>query len=86
MAAFHPTKSLLATSSSSDNNLRIWEIDQNLHTVAATAGKTYHYSNAKVVLVGEHSTGKTCLARALVGLPFRTSRVYTRHEHLGAKA
>jgi small GTP-binding protein len=29
-----------------------------------------HYSNAKVVLVGEHSTGKSCLARALMKEPF----------------
>ena len=33
--------------------------------------RSIHYTNAKVILVGETSTGKTCLARALMKEPFK---------------
>ncbi|MFH1738775.1 MAG: GTP-binding protein [bacterium] len=53
-------------SGSDDKTLKVWDLE-NLKAVAAPS---IRYTNAKVLLVGETSTGKTCLARALMGKPF----------------
>jgi GTPase SAR1 family protein len=43
-----------------------WNIDFDTLQEAVIGGPQIHYTNAKAVLVGETSAGKTCLARALM--------------------
>jgi GTPase SAR1 family protein len=53
--------------------IRIWELDPAALLRAAQRTElpqSVHYTNARVVLVGNSGTGKTCLARALMGEPF----------------
>lgn len=69
--AFHPNAMVLATLGNQDRDIRIWEIDLNTLFKNIPINPTVHYTNAKIVLVGESSTGKTCLARALIGKPFK---------------
>lgn len=68
--AFHPTLHFMAVASENMNEIDIWELDFNVLLGAPAAKKSIHYTNAKVVLVGETSTGKTCIARALMGEPY----------------
>ncbi|MGD2085055.1 MAG: TIR domain-containing protein [Candidatus Aminicenantes bacterium] len=68
--AFHPHLPLLATRGEENRIIRIWELDYHVLLGKATAAKSVTYTNAKVVLMGETSTGKTCIARALMGEPF----------------
>jgi len=65
---FHPNQLHLATVDG--QVIRVWELDAHTLTKTSPITPAIHYSNAKVVLVGETSTGKTCLARALMGEPF----------------
>ena len=67
--AFHPHEPLLATLGNGETVIQIWFLDIE-SLLERTVAKSVHYTNAKVVLMGETSTGKTCLARALVGEPF----------------
>ena len=55
---------LRGLSGSDDNTVRVWEIGGE----GGPGGGGYR--NAKVVLLGERSVGKTCLARALMGEKF----------------
>lgn len=68
--SFHPTKPLLASIGPAAMRLDIWHIDQTQLSTHTGRASTSYYSNAKVILVGEHSTGKTCLSRALIGKEF----------------
>ena len=68
--ASHPEAPVLATLGEEDTVIRIWDLDVKALLGAAPVTASAHYTNAKVVLVGETSTGKTCLARALMGEPF----------------
>lgn len=68
--SFHPKEPVLATRDDEANIIRIWDLDEDMLLGSAPAAPSVHYSNAKVVLVGESGTGKSCLARALKGLPF----------------
>ncbi|UCH97827.1 MAG: hypothetical protein JSV88_13500, partial [Candidatus Aminicenantes bacterium] len=68
--AFHPHLPLLATRGEKDRIIRIWELDYDVLLGKPTTAKSVTYTNAKVVLMGETSTGKTCIARALMGEPF----------------
>jgi small GTP-binding protein len=69
--AFHPSAALLATRDENSMVIRIWRLDYDILLSTPPAAPSVHYTNAKVVLVGETSTGKTCLARALMGEPFQ---------------
>jgi small GTP-binding protein len=69
--SFHPTLPLLAALSESYRSITILEVDIDALLVEAPIRNVVYYTNAKVVLVGESSTGKTCLARALMGEPFQ---------------
>ena len=60
---------LRGLSGSYDNTVRMWELAGMLRA-GRRAGKSELYTNAKVVLVGETSVGKTCLARAMLGERF----------------
>jgi small GTP-binding protein len=67
--AFDPKHLALATLTRELNAIHIWDLDIKL-LLQKLVEPTIHYSNAKVVLVGEASTGKTCLGRALIGKEF----------------
>ena len=56
-------------SASLDQTLKVWDLEATPRA-AAELPSSAQYTNAKLVLVGEHSTGKTCLGRALMGEPF----------------
>jgi small GTP-binding protein len=68
--AFHPTQSLLATRDDSEKAVRIWAIDTQAVHAAGAPQVSVQYASAKVVVVGESGTGKTCLVNALLGKPF----------------
>jgi small GTP-binding protein len=81
--AFHPTLPLLATSGSkpgtpSDERSRLihlWELDYDVllsqrARVAAAAGAVHH-TTGKIVLVGDHSVGKSALGYRLIHGAFK---------------
>jgi small GTP-binding protein len=67
--AFHPSAPILATLGEMDWVIRIWDLDRAAlfqhHTV-----DNVHYTNAKVVLVGDSGVGKSGLGLVLSGQPF----------------
>lgn len=68
--AFHPSVPALATLGEMDTIIRLWSVDLDSLLGREAATPEVFYRNAKVVLVGASNTGKSCLARALMGLPF----------------
>jgi small GTP-binding protein len=68
--AFHPRELLLATFDNSASEVKILNVDSQKLLNRADPYKSIYYTNAKIVLVGESGTGKTCLARALMSAPF----------------
>lgn len=68
--AFHPSRPVLATLCETDRDIRIWDLDSSLFRHRDELRRPQYYCSAKVVLVGESGTGKTCLARALTGNAF----------------
>lgn len=68
--AFHPQLPILALPDIDRECIKLLQLNLAELLEAAPVFTSVHYSNAKVVLVGESGTGKTCLARALMGLPF----------------
>ena len=68
--AFHPSAPVLATLGENDRVVRIWSLDLDALVGCTPPTPEVRYRNAKVVLVGASSSGKTCLARALKNLPF----------------
>lgn len=68
--AFHPIEPILATVGERGKKIHLWRFDVDSLYQRHTSNDDIHYSSAKVVLVGQSGTGKTCLARALMGLPF----------------
>ena len=83
--AFHPTKHILATLGEKDTVIRLWRLDyEKLLGVKPKPPKpserASHYTNAKVVLVGDTSVGKTGLGLVLAGRKFRpTESTHGRH-------
>ena len=71
--AFNPKASQLATSGESVNSIRIWSVDSAklLAGADSATANAKTYRSAKVVIVGEHSSGKTGLWNALMGRSFR---------------
>ncbi|OXV05129.1 hypothetical protein Egran_07103 [Elaphomyces granulatus] len=73
--SIHPTNLQVATLNStqdrSDRSIRLWSV--NVEKVFANAPKSYsvHYTNAKVVLVGDSSVGKTGLGIGLTGQTYQ---------------
>ncbi len=65
--AFHPTAPVLATLGEGETVVRIWDLDLDvlLGAGAAAAVPSAQYTNAKVLLVGDTSSGKTGLAHRL---------------------
>lgn len=68
--AFHPNCFVLATLSETDKDIRIWDLKASAFLSQKDDRRLQYYCNAKVVLVGESGTGKTCLARSLLGSEF----------------
>ena len=64
--AFHPTAPILASLGEKQIVIRIWDID--IPSLLATSSA--HYTNAKVVLVGDTGVGKSGLGLVLTGQPF----------------
>jgi WD40 repeat protein len=68
--AFHNHEPILATLDKNDTNIRIWKLNYEQLLSDENEKQGNNYTNAKVVLLGDSSTGKSCLARALLGKPF----------------
>src|SRR6266496_3781504 len=68
--SFHPKSLILATLGELDKVIRIWDLD--LATILSTpsAIPSVHYTNARVVLVGDSGVGKSGLGLVLTGQPF----------------
>lgn len=76
--AFHPTLPLLATAGSHpatpENErsrlIHFWELDYDVllgkRAVSEMAGRAVHHTTAKIVLVGDHSVGKSALGYRLI--------------------
>jgi GTPase SAR1 family protein len=78
--AFHPKSPILATLGEKDTVIRIWDLD--VATLLGTAPTTpsFHYTNAKVILVGDSGVGKSGLSLVLTGQPFvPTESTHGRH-------
>jgi WD40 repeat protein len=67
---FHPHAPILATLGKKDTQIGIWDLD--IVTLLRTTPTTLsiHYTNAKVVLVGDSGVGKSGLGLVLSGQPF----------------
>lgn len=64
--AFHPTLPILATLGDKDVALRVWELESAKLCESRGVEATRRYVNAKVVLLGEGTVGKTSLAHRLI--------------------
>ncbi len=65
--AFHPSSPVLVTLGEEDTAIRIWDLDLDLLLGAPPPVPTVHYTNAKVILVGDATVGKTGLGLVLTG-------------------
>ncbi|MBV9471279.1 MAG: TIR domain-containing protein [Abitibacteriaceae bacterium] len=68
--AFHPSLPVLATIAKQGLSIRIWELDLNFLLDAESLISTVHYTNAKIVLVGDNGVGKSGLSTVLSGMPW----------------
>jgi WD40 repeat protein len=68
--AFHPHESILATLGEGDTVIRIWNLDIDALLAARSDVETTKYTNAKVVLLGDTSVGKSGLRLVLTGNSF----------------
>lgn len=78
--AFHPKLPVLATLGEEEMVIRIWDLD--VHALLGAPHTTFsvHYTNAKVVLVGDSGVGKSGLSLSLTGQPFvPTESTHGRH-------
>jgi WD40 repeat protein len=71
--AFHPRDPVLATLGDKETSVRIWDLDVEALLNQAPAGRLAHYSNAKVVLVGDSGVGKSGLGLVLSGQKFEAT-------------
>jgi WD40 repeat protein len=73
-ARFSPRdKTLLAGTTGADNAARTWTIDPSVLAARRQSPETVHYTNAKVVLLGDSGVGKTGLGLVLSGQSFRAT-------------
>jgi small GTP-binding protein len=79
---FHSSKPLLFTASTdnSGSQIRIWKVDVDVVLNNKAETPSVHYTNAKVVLVGDTGVGKSGLGLVLSGRPFvPTESTHGRH-------
>lgn len=69
--SFHPFSNILVTLDENDAVIKIWHYNYKKLINNESIEEVVHYTNAKIVLVGETGTGKTCLARALMNKKFQ---------------
>lgn len=70
---------LLATPSDQNTSIQFWQLDSKQLLSQKSALSTIHYTNAKVVLVGDTGVGKSGLGLVLAGKPFQaTSSTHKR--------
>jgi WD40 repeat protein len=69
--AFGPRGHLLATTAGDDVELHVFDLDVATFVARRHAPGTVHYANAKVVLLGDASVGKSGLGLVLAGRPFQ---------------
>jgi small GTP-binding protein len=72
-AQFAPNRRVLAAAMTRDHAVRTWEIDSATLEARRTPSSTVHYSNAKIVLLGDSGVGKTGLGLVLSGQSFRAT-------------
>ncbi len=68
--AFNPTGPVLATLGEEDLVVHIWDLDFDALADMASPPEQIHYTNTKVILVGDSGVGKTGLGLVLAGFPF----------------
>ena len=77
---FHPNAQVLATVGEEGKVIHIWELNLPILLRQSSTIPSAHYSNAKVILVGDTSVGKTGLSLVLTGQPFvPTESTHGRH-------
>jgi small GTP-binding protein len=74
--AFHPNLPLLAASGGGwSDTIHLWELDLAVllggRTAAAAAARSVHHTTGKIVLVGDHSVGKSALGYRLIHGEFK---------------
>lgn len=72
---FHPSAPYLATLRDKDKIIRIWELDTGYLLKQMPSSFSAHYTNAKVVLVGDAEVGKTGLSLVLTGQDYKQTEV-----------
>jgi GTPase SAR1 family protein len=78
--SFHPKLPILVTQAEEDKKFRLWELDLLYLFGQAPEADTVHYTNAKVILVGDTGVGKTGLGLVLTDRPFvATESSHSRH-------
>ncbi|MCP4424322.1 MAG: hypothetical protein GY803_07525 [Chloroflexi bacterium] len=79
-AVFHPETMTLASLGKANTVIRLWELDLPFLLGGLSAVDTVHYTNAKVILLGDTGVGKTGLGLVLTGAPFAaTESTHGRH-------
>lgn len=78
--AFHPKRYMLATLGEMDEAIRIWKLNLTTLLGDSPALYSFHYKNAKVILVGDSGVGKSGLSLVLTNQPFvPTESTHSRH-------
>lgn len=77
---FHSRSVHLATLGEEDMVIRLWDLDTKMLLADGMVGRTLHYTNAKVVLVGDTGVGKSGLSLVLAGKTYKeTESTHNRH-------
>jgi small GTP-binding protein len=68
--AFHPKSTLLTSPSEHPRTIHLWTLDLNVllgeRAEIAAASRAVHHTTGKIVLVGDHSVGKSALGYRLI--------------------
>jgi small GTP-binding protein len=73
-AAFHPTSLVLASPYDRGGAIRLWEIDLDVllrEQAEKPSARPVHHTTGKIVLVGDHSVGKSALGHRLIHGKFK---------------
>ena len=69
--AFQQNKAILATRNDKENTIPIWEVDLNRLLESGQFQATVHHTTGKIVLVGDHSVGKSALGYRMIHGQFK---------------